>query len=126
MSYYFNDELFLKVKSLISENDKRELSNASYVAKGMLSGMNLETLKVENGTLSISRESREYNRYDEEDCKAVETELKAEIKELFGVEAEVTFAITHTEEEEPEITPPLYWGGTDTVYYYKLSIEIKV
>ncbi|MBR4110513.1 MAG: hypothetical protein IKK43_02345 [Clostridia bacterium] len=64
--------------------------------------------------------------FADDNLRAVENELAAELKDIFGVEADVKYKLEYTEEVEPDPVPPLYWGGTDTHYHYSLTIKIKL
>ena len=130
MSYYFREDWVDGVyhKLPVKHDKKRKRSNAAFQAKCMMEKLNPEELKIENGYAIVcsNKSVWDYNHYADFERKPVEEEIKQEIMDEFGLEAEVDFWISDTREEEPDPPPPLYWGGTDTVYCYSLTIKIKV
>lgn len=130
MSYYFREDWVNGVyhQLPVNYNKKRKRSNAAFLAKCMMEKLNPKELKIENGYAIVcsNKSVWDYNHYADFERKPVEEEIKQEIMEQFGLEAEVDFWISDTREEEPDPIPPLYMGGTDTVYCYSLTIKIKV
>lgn len=130
MAYYFQDEQIDKVMSLIPEDHvkKQEHVRGAEIAMHILSKINSEDIVMENDVLYICRDALTscYESYTEKECTLIEDELKAEVKDLFGLDAQVNFLQSGSYEQEPDPIPPLYWSGTETVYVYSLNIKVKL
>ena len=130
MSFYFREEWIDQVyrQLPVKTGDMCKRSYATYIAKGILENLKPEDLKIENGyaIVCLNKSVWDYNHYADFEREPVENEIKQEIMDRFGLESEVKFWISDTREEEPDPIPPLYWGGTDTVYCYSLTVKIKV
>lgn len=130
MAYYFDSqqvELLNIYLGKRKEVEKEPVFCARFL-KYIIESVDFNSLKVEDGYLVVCSD-QEYRTYDS--CPSwcwdeLIKNLKEEIKNLFKCESIVDFRLSHTEEEEPDPLPPMYWGGTDTVYYYKLTVKIKV
>ena len=130
MAFYLHDTWVEKAKAVIPTNYSvvKSYSHAAYAARRILNGIKPEDIKKEKGVITICSKAHtsDYNRSWKGEWQEVEEEIKKEFKEIFGLDAEVDFHVAYTTEEEPDPIPPLYWGGTDTVYHYNLTIKIKV
>ena len=128
MAYYFRDEQINKVMSLIPDEyeQKQEHVKGAETARYIISKINTKDIMIDNNVLYICRDacSTSYDLYSERECSLIENELKAEIKDIFGVDADVTFVETGSYNKEPDSPPPLYWGEPETVYVYSLSIKV--
>lgn len=127
MLYYFNGDQIDKLKKIISTVKKDERGDGSCIAKRIIDMVSFNDLKVSNG-LTVCKDSMvyDYNSYSREECRQIEREIEVEIKNIFDVDSYVHFYISGSHEEEPDPIPPLYWGDTDTVYHYNLTIELKL
>lgn len=127
MAFFFTDEHVSKVKSLIPavKLPEREHNSPAYLAKEIMEHVNPEYIKVENGVMIICdrRTTYSFNHYNEAECMKAAEDMEEEISALFGVEAKVHFFHCGTEEREPDPLPPMYWGGTETVFYYSLTVK---
>lgn len=130
MAFFFTDEQITKMKFLIPEVKipEREHNSPAYIAKEILAGVTIHDIKLDGGVITVCRDARtySYNYYNKDECAKAEEDLREEISQLFGVNAEVDFFIAATEEREPNPLPPMYWGGTETVYYYSLTVKVKL
>ena len=130
MSFYFGDELVAKMKSLlpVAQEPKKDRPYVSYIAKEILKNIDVDNIKLDNGELIVCSDLKttDYNNSSKEERDKVKKELTEEIKKLFGFDAEVEFCITDAYEEEPYSLPPLYFGGTVTIFCYSLSIKVKL
>lgn len=128
MAYYFRDEQIDKVMSLIPDEHvhKQEHVKGAEIAKQILGEINFKNFAFENDVLwiCIDKSATSYDSYSEKECAEIENDLKAEIKDVFGLDAEVDFMQTGSYEKEPDILPPMYWGGTETVYVYSLTVKV--
>lgn len=127
MLFYFNGAQIDQLKQVASTVKRDIRSDASYIAKRIIGMVKFENLKIDNNCLTICRDSMvyDYNFYSREECRKIEDEIEAEIKSILGVDSYVHFYTSGSHEEEPDPIPPLYWGSTDTVYHYNLTIELK-
>ena len=130
MAYFFQEAQINKVMALIPEEheENREHARGAELAAHILSGVTLDKIVLENDILYICRDActSSFTSYTERECVKIENELKDEIRDLFGVDAEVSFMQTGSYNQEPDPIPPMYWGGTETVYVYSLSIKVRL
>ncbi|MBQ8298749.1 MAG: hypothetical protein IJX99_02600 [Clostridia bacterium] len=130
MAFFFTDEQIAKMKFLIPEVKipEREHNSPAYLAKEILAGVTINDIKLSGGVITVCRDARtySYNYYNQEECAKAEKDLQEEINQLFGVNADVDFFIAATEEREPDTPPPMYWGGTETIHYYSLTVKVKL
>lgn len=130
MAFFFSGDQIVKLKSLIPEKKlpEREHSSPAYLAKEILGRINPENIKMSGGVITICQDAKtySYDYYGKETCMKAAEELKKEIEQLFGVDAEVAFFFSESVEREPDPLPPMYWGGTETIYYYSLTVKVMM
>lgn len=126
MAYYIESELFDKLSSVIVKKHNLKYPKAAAVAKDILNNMYHDIADPNKKTLNFAGTSYAYECFSEEELDAVAAEIKKEFELVLGVNATVQFEYTGSHEQEPDIIPPLYWGGTEMVYHYSLSIEFEV
>lgn len=130
MAYYFNDELIKKAREFIPESriHNRNHSLGSGIAVEILDNLDFGSVEEKDGFLIVCSDKENYAHtyYDAASCLAIEKEIEDEIKAVFDRKAVVDFHFTSSKEVEPDPIPPLYWGGTETIFYYSLSIKIEL
>lgn len=130
MAYYFNDELIKKARTFIPESrihNRNHIPGAG-IAVEILDNLDFCSVEEKDGFLIVCSDKMNYAHtyYDAVSCLGIEKEIEDEIKAVFDRKAEVDFHFVSSKEVEPDPIPPLYWGGTETIFYYSLSIKIKL
>mgnify|MGYP003303107611 CR=1 FL=1 len=128
MLKYFNGAQLDKIQKFIPTAKKDVNSYVSFIAMRIIEKTNFDNLQIKDGVLIICDGIRvkEYKEYSVAECQIVAEEIKEELTSFFGVDLEVKFYIADTDEEEPDPIPPMYWGETDSVYYYSLTVKVKL
>ena len=132
MSFFFGESQIEKMKELVPGASVHEPGSlfADYIAKGLIRCVSANDYKVENGFLIISdgnytKISR--SMYSEGMRRETAKVIKNEIRGILGLDAEVDFFLARTEEWEiDEERKPYCDFTTETMYFYSITIKVKI
>lgn len=131
-AFFFGESQIAKVRELVPEAFVADpgSSAADYIAKHLIRCVSADDFKVEDGVLILSagvKEKISRNLYGEKERMRAAEAIKGEIRSFLGLEADVDFLLSRTEEWEiDEDRLPYCDFTTETMYFYSITIKIKL